>query len=137
MDCYAQLLNIQNSINEKTGFSYARLDELKEQNELDIMLKSYNVDYLFEIALKNFIYLIENTNFIYHEYLRKIYMHESELVKIFSSFGYIMSLYFNNVEAYRVFPVFFKECVKHYNIERYANLSTDELEKMFERIQSK
>ena len=127
MDCYSQLLSMQEHINSESGFSYAKLDELKESNQLDDMIKSYNIDFLLKQELDSFIQLLDNNNY-YHEYLRKIYLNESNLVKVFNGFGYVLSLYFNNKEAYRVFPLFFKECLNHYNINKFNEMSLDELD---------
>ena len=133
MDFYNQLLSIQEDINNNGGFSYAKLDELNESNQLDELLKIHNIDYLLQLELNKFINLIDSNNYIYHEYLRKIYLDKCEFVRIFNGFGYILCLYFDNKDAYRDFPLFFKEATKHYNINKYNDMSIEDIEILLKR----
>ena len=128
MNCYSELLSIVEYINSTHEYSYDYLEELKANKTLDKMFDSHNIEVLLKKELYDFLYLLDNTNFIYHEYLRKIYIHESEFIKIYIEFGYLLSLFLNNSKYYRVFPLFFKECVDHYNISNYSNKSLKEIE---------
>lgn len=127
MSCFSRLMYLEDSINNETGFSYDILDELKENKQLDEMLKDLNIEQLFMLELEDFISIFEDKRYIYHENLRKIILHECEFMKIYSKFGYVLSLFLNNKDAYRVFPLFFKECVDHYNIPKYSNYSLEEI----------
>lgn len=132
MNCYNQLKFMQDCINNKGGFSHNKLDELNEKNELVKMFTALNIDELLRYEFYSFIRLVESNN-EYHEHLNKIFTHEAEFLNIFSQFGYVLSLYFGNKEAYRNFSLFFKECSRHYNISKYANMSVEQIEKFLSR----
>ena len=133
MNCYNQLQLMEDCINNNGGFSYAKLDELNEKNELRKMFQALNIDILFRYELSNFICILDNPNYLYHEHLRKIHLHESEFIKIFGKFGYVLSLYFNNKEAYKVFPLFFKESCDYFNVGKYSNKPLEEIEELLNK----
>ena len=131
MDCYSQLQCIHDEISNETGFSYARLDELKSNNQLDIMFKNHNIDYLFKQEFDEFLNILESNRFNNHEYLRRLHLNNCRFLLTVAQHGYMLSLFLNNKDSYRVFPLFFKECVNHYNIERYKDMSLEDIENLF------
>ena len=133
MNCYSQLQSMQDCINDNGGFSYNKLDLLKQNNEIYKIFDALNIESLLRYELISFINILENPNYIYHEYLRKIHLHESEFVRVFNGFGYVISLYLNNTDSYRVFPLFFKECVDYFKIDKYNNMSLEQIESLLNK----
>lgn len=131
MNCYNSLQYMEDCINNNGGFSYDKLDQLKEKNELRKMFEALNIIELLRYDFYSFLRIIESNN-EYHEYLNKIYANEAEFIKVFNRFGYVLSLYFGNKDAYRNFPLFFKECANYFNISKYSDMSLDDIYKLLE-----
>lgn len=125
--CYQKLEMIEEEINKQLGFSYSTLDKLKESNILDKMLELYDIPNYLKNELLTFLNILDNPILNNFPYLRKILLHESSLITIFRRFGYIISLYLNNVDCYRVFPLFIKEMINKFEIENYKNLPIEEI----------
>lgn len=125
--CYETLNIIEAEINKKIGFSYNILDKLKEQNLLDQLIELSNVPNYLKDELNIFLDIL--TTDIYNDfpYIRKILLHESNFVEIYIKFGYIISLYVNNKNCYRVFPLFIKELINKFEMDKYKNLPIEEI----------
>lgn len=125
--CYETLNIIEAEINKKIGFSYNILDKLKEQNLLDQLIELSNVPNYLKDELNIFLDIL--TTDIYNDfpYIRKILLHESNFVEIYKKFGYIISLYVNNKNCYRVFPLFIKELINKLEMDKYKNIPIEEI----------
>ena len=133
MDLYSELSAIRDTINSNHEYSYEYLCELKENNTLDSMFESHNIASLFRKEFLDFISIFENPNYEYHEYLRKIHLNESSFLNSYGSFGYLLSLFLNDKNSYRTFPLFFKEAVDYFNIEKYSNITLEEIDRFLNK----
>lgn len=125
--CYQKLEMIQEGINKQLGFSYSTLDKLKGSNVLNALLNEYDIPKYLKSELESFLNIFNDKIYDDFPYLRKVLLHESNFVKIFGSFGYIISLYLDNKECYRVFPLFLKEMIDKFNLDNYKNLPIEEM----------
>lgn len=130
MSCYSKLNEIYEKLNSSVGFSFEIQDNLKETNELYSLFKEYNVIELLYNDICEFINIMNSSDYNIYSSLRKIHLHESDLVKVYSQFSYIFGLFFDNKECYGNFSVFFKECLNYFKIEKCSNLSLDEIRKL-------
>jgi len=124
---YQKLEIIQEEINNQFGFSYNTLNNLKENGYLDKILELYDIPYCLKNELISFFNMLDNPDLNNFPYLRKILLHESDFVKIFRDFGYIISLYLNNQNCYRVFPLFLKEMIDKFEIDYYKDLPIEDI----------
>lgn len=115
-ECYNVLKNIEDKLNSEGNFSYAYLDSLKYNGELDNLLDSYNVSNMFEDVLNSFLNILFDKSYDFFPNLKKILLHEADFVSLFRRFGYILSLYMDNKDAYRVFPLFLYSACLKYNV---------------------
>ena len=121
--CYQKLNSIENGINEEfNSYSYALLDQLKLSGELDRLLSTNDIYNCLKYELIIFLNILNNPVNDDKPYLRRIFLHESDLAKTFKKFGYILSLYVNDIEVYRVFPLFVKKAM-----EKYEMLGSEEV----------
>ena len=125
---YDRLMYMEENINKNGGFSYNKLDELNKEGLLDEILDSLFIDEMLEKELSDFLLILNSKEFDNHSFLRKILLYESDLIKTFRRFDYVLSLHFNNKEAYRVFPLLFLECVKYFKLPGCDKLTLDKVE---------
>ena len=113
------------------GCSFDTLDKYKENGSLDKIIDMYCSEELLN-KLLDFLNILFNPSFDTFPYLRKLTLHESELVEIYRRFGYPLALYINNKEAYYQFPLYIRGLIDKYVI-RYnkdqKEISFEELEK--------
>lgn len=133
MSCYSKLNELYEKLNSTIGFSFDVQNNLKETNELYSLFKEYNVIELLYNDICEFINIMNSNDYNIYSSLRKIHLHESDLVKVYSQYSYLFGLFFDNKECYRNFSVFFKECVDYFKIDKYFNLPLDEVRKILNR----
>ena len=126
--CYEQLKVLDEKINKELGYSYDNLKKLKDESLFDSLIEKNNIDIYLKKDFNAFMDILFNNMLDEFPYLKKIFLHESNYVQIFSAFGYETSLYINNLDAYRFFPRHVKSCMDKFNLENYKNLSYDEIE---------
>lgn len=129
MKCYEELMEIFDLINKsKKGYSYSVLDQYKEDGILDNLMQRYNIENLFEKEVVWFLKILINEDINKFPFNRKLYLYESEYLKLFKTFGYELSLFLNNKDAYRHLTKFVKACIDKYNIETFKGLSEYQIE---------
>ena len=131
-NCYDRLDYVEKIINSNGGFSYIKLDEMNKNNKLKTLLEENEIDKLFKEELIRFIGILEDKNLDYHPYLRRLMLHESEYIKIFinKTYNRMLSLYLDSEKSYRNLIIFFRDCVQHYDIEKYKELSLEDIDEI-------
>ena len=127
MDCIDLLKAIFDYINKTTGTRFDTFDELKANGTLDALLDANKVDEIMKYELTNFLNILYTPNLDSTPYLRKILLHETNYVRIFSMFGYMTSLYINRKDGYRYFPIYLKASIDKYQIPNFTQISYEEL----------
>lgn len=126
MSCYQRLREIL--CGGKNTLYHDKIDRLEKNGELKPMLENVNIKGLLKYDFYEFITYMEEMEYSNRAFKIHILAQESEFVKDFNEFGYPLSIYLGNLDAYRVFPLFFMECARFYGNEKYSNLPYEELE---------
>ena len=123
--------NIEKSmdyINSLYGRSFEKMDSLKKENKLNKLLEYFRIDKSFKSIFTDFIKILNSPLLENYPEYKKIKLYENDLFDCFIHYGYELSLYFDNKEAYRNFPLFFHTVCKKYNIDKYSNMSLKEID---------
>ena len=129
-NCLETLSFIWDNINKRTGCSFDTLNELNNDGKLARIFNDYNVDMLLKQELDNFLYLLFSDKYDNFPYIRKLELNESNFIKIFTRFAYIIGLVYGNKESYRVLPVFLKTLFTRFNMDYYKYLSVEQIDEI-------
>ena len=129
--CIQKFDELHDFVNQNhNGYSYPRLRELKSLNLLDKMIEDRKINEDFYQELISFFNILFTRTLDDIPFVKKILLHESNLVFIFRKYGYEMSLYMNDLSAHRFFPIFIKDCIDSFNINELKNYSYEMIEKI-------
>ena len=138
---YNEINNFMNNLNEHGGRSYSRIRDLKLTGALDYFYEKNNVSDNFETILKNFVDVLNDSELDAIPFYKTAKLFKTNYINCFSKFGYELGVYLNdnliitpnNNNSFFLFPLFFKESCKKYNIEPYASMSQDELKNIISK----
>ena len=131
-ECFKQLDLLSEEIcrTYQCTCSYDVLRELHKNGTLNYLLYKYNIDNLLYNELIDFANILNSNYFYYTKY--KLYYHN--FMYLYSTYGYMLCLHFNNLNAYRLLPLFFLECAKYYKIDRYCNYTYEQIKIIFDKL---
>ena len=125
MTCFDKFMKIREDLNEHGYSSYDDYDMLKETGKLDELLE--DAMSTFECYTIFFLDIFKNAYYKNKPAYRKQALYQAEFIRIYDYFGYMISLYCDNKEAYRVFPQFVLELCKKFNIPNFKDMTFEEM----------
>ena len=131
--CAKTFCRLMEDLNKQRISSYADYDKLNEEGKLVPLLHQYDLINMYERELVLFFNTINNSYYDNKPELKFIELNRSGLVETSVSFDQFLCRYFNNLEAYRVFPLLMYEACRKYSLYTYKNMKYEELEAILRR----
>lgn len=130
VDGFQRLDELMDYFNKNGGRSFERINELKNTNVLDMAIETNNLHAYIKELILDFINILDDPTLEKYPYTKKIKIYNMELFKVFNLYGYELSSYFNNTNAYRNFPLFIKSAAIKFGIIKYADMPINELDSL-------
>ena len=130
--CYKLLEEVRKELEERNLVSYSDYDELKRQGILDRIINNKHILGCLETEVRKFFNILDSEYYKDKPAYRKQLMYQNSYVAIVNNniFNYLLCLYFNIEETYRIFPLFTLEIAKKFNIDKYKDMTFQEMFKL-------
>ena len=130
MDEFIKMRDLMDYINQNGGRSHDRIRELKDSGYLDNILESSKVIDDVKKLVIEFTNILDDKVLDTYVFTKKLKLYDNNLFLYFNAYGYELSAYFNNYNAYRNFPLFLKSACIKFGIDKYANMDIDKLDEL-------
>ena len=130
--CYRQLGLIEDLINNyedkskniSQGFSYDKVDAYVEINDIKELFSRFNIPELLKEELKTFLKYLDNDYYKWQKQLKRIEANNSDFMKTYNRYGYLINHFIGKPEYYRVFPESMKELISAFTSPDFNMFNT-------------